>query len=134
MKKLSIGPQWGNFLFAILLVVIVVSCKDEDEGPTFQKEDFIGTWERTETTAEDDCDVSTEVLVITDTQMEITSNCDGFELEFEETYTFDNKQTISMEIFGIPGKFVIKSLTSTTMVVDLYAENQKTGTSTYEKQ
>ncbi len=126
MKKL-------NFLYGVLFTIVFFSCKD-DEDPTYKKEDFVGTWERTSTTVEDDCDVSTEILVITNTQVISTSTCDGDEFESELNYTFDNKKTLTVEFFpDVTGKFVIRELTDTQLKIDGYLLGQKTGTSTYTK-
>jgi hypothetical protein len=127
MKKL-------HLIYALLFVATFVSCKDEEEEPTFKKEAFIGSWERTSTTVDqEDCTNGTEELEFTQTQINITSSCDGIEISYDADYTFDNKRTISLEIFGIEGSFVIQELTATTLKADLYQGNTKQGTSTYKK-
>jgi hypothetical protein len=127
MKKL-------NLLYAIAIIALAISCGKDDEDPKYKKEDFVGTWERTSVTpADDDCPTSTETLVIDQTKITITAGCDGSEVTVPADYTFDNKATLNLTLFGVSGKLVIKELSSTNMTVDMYAGSQKQGTSKYKK-
>jgi hypothetical protein len=127
MKKL-------NLLYAVLFAVIIVACKDDDEAPTFKKEDFQGSWERTSTTIDDDgaCDTSGETLEFRASDFTSITVCDDASTEVDLDYTYDNKSTISFEfVFG--AKYVIKTLNATTLTIDIFYEDHKAGTSTYKK-
>jgi hypothetical protein len=127
MKKL-------NLLYALAFIVALVSCKD-DEKPAYKKADFLGSWTMTSSTVEqDDCTTYSEEIEITDATITSTSTCDGQDSSIEFAYTFDNKETVSFEIFGIEGKLVIKQLTSSTLKVDVFYEGVKGGETTYTKQ
>jgi hypothetical protein len=107
-----------KILYFFIVIVIAVACKDDEPAPTFAKADFIGSWEMTSTTAEPDpdCPDATETLEIGETTMTITSACSGSgSISIDLDYTFNGKNTLSYEIFGIDGKMQIIELSATTM-------------------
>jgi hypothetical protein len=133
--KPTLVMKKANVLYALLFAVALISCKKDDESPTYKKADLIGSWTMTSSGIEqDDCDSYSEELEIGKTTMTTISTCDGVDGSFELDYTFNNKETITFDVLGIPGKLVITQLTSTTLKVDVYYQNVKQGTTTYTKQ
>jgi len=134
MKKLSL-------LYAFLFVAAFVSCKDEDEDPTFKKSDFLGKWEETASTPPDDesetCTTSKEEIEITDDDIKVTSTCDGFSGSIDYPYTFDNKRTLTVTITILTETITMKTkileLSGTTMKVENYYNGTKAETVTYKK-
>jgi hypothetical protein len=125
MKKL-------NLLYVLFLLVAVVACKKDSEDPTFKKEAFVGiNWQQNDS-EQDGC---TTLLKFTDTQYFEGEKCDGGANDYGsgQTYTFDGKRTIVLSTILGDMKYVISSLNTTTLKVDVSVLGQNAGTYTYTK-
>jgi hypothetical protein len=122
MKKL-------NLLYALVIVISVVACKDDDDdkGPTFKKEDFYGTW------TEDGSQGI--VLLKLDANGFYNGTKAGTTIVFSPAipYTFDGKNVFKMTISGAEFKYIITAKTETTFKADLQAGGQKAGSKAYTK-
>jgi hypothetical protein len=123
MKKLNV--------LLVLLFVVAVSCSKDDEAPSFKKENFIGTWED-KSSADSGC---TDVIKYDDAKAYSGTLCSGTLAVDPDgyTYTFDGKQTITVNFAGITETVKILSLNSTTMKVSVTALGINGGTITYTK-
>lgn len=100
--------------------------------------DFIGRWEETASTPPDDeefedCDSHKEEIEISETEISYITTCDGSTVTFDASYTFDNKKTVTLTLFGIETKSVIVELTGTTLKIENYYSGTKVETITYKK-
>jgi hypothetical protein len=119
-----------RLLYALAVVLVLASCKDDKESPTFKKENIIGTWLRTSTTIPADATCTEEELNIAETIF--TQSCDG-SIYYNYTYA-SNTISFHNEDFDVDYQVVVTSLDATTMKVDWKLEGQKFGSSTYAKQ
>jgi hypothetical protein len=120
-------------LYALCAVLLLAACKDDNESPTFKKEDLIGTWLRTSTTI-DEGDRMCRAKELQITEAEITEVYDD-ESSIYQDFLFE-KNTVSFynEDVEIHYQMILTSLDETKMNVDWKIEGQKIGSSTYEKQ
>src|SRR5687767_3872762 len=111
MKKL-------NLLYALLFAVAIVACKDDDESPSFKKEDFFATWKE-DGTEDGDC---FDVIKLDATKWYEGTKCGTADADFDggTTYTYDNKSAFIISFFGLEAKYVVTSKTATTFKVDEY--------------
>jgi hypothetical protein len=122
-----------KLLYALLFAVAVIACKDDDESPTFKKEDLVGTWE------ENDSEIQgcTFLIKIDATKFyNFGTKCDD-DIFFSDgyTFTFDGKQTFTFtdDDTDTDYKYVILSKNATTLKADVYVDGTKFSTDTFTK-
>lgn len=124
MKKLKL-------LYALVFAVAVIACSKDDESPSFKKEDFYATW-KIDGSEDGDC---VDVIKFDANKMYNGDKCgnDAADFYFENAYTFDGKQTFTVNVLGIESKMVVTSKTATTFKADSYLAGTKIETVTYTK-
>jgi hypothetical protein len=122
----------STLFYSLLFIVALVACSkdDDDKTPSFSKEGFVGTWEDKDT-GSNGCH---PVIQFTDTHYSYGTKCNTtVTLYSGSAYTFDNKNTVSTTTVSGEMKYVIISLTTETLVTDIYLKGKKTGTTTFTK-
>ena len=112
-----------------LLLVLAAACSDDDDDETsFDKANLLGSWLRTSTTIAGACEEETDTF--SSNQLTIDFVCNGMEVQETFQYTFDGK-AVTLTGEGISATVI--TLTSTSMVLDMYDQGTKAGRATYDK-
>ena len=123
MKRLS--------LYSLMILSMLIGCSKKSETPTFKRASFTGiVWE--ENGPLGGC---TNIVKFDDTKRYEGLKC-GADQNFSNdvTYTYDNKSTITIDPNGsFTIKYVIVSLSDTTLKMDYYLSYVKRRTYNYTK-
>ncbi|UII19832.1 hypothetical protein [Fulvivirga ligni] len=122
----------SKILFASALIassLILGSCGDDDESPSFEQSEFYGTWELTGSTDSEfkECPDNPPVLVISESSIKfpVISTDNGCNSgSYSSTYTFNGK-TFEITEAGISFDYTIKSKSETEFAwVNFYDETE----------